>query len=390
MIDEKFELIREMAWRALGAIRPVNSNTKADKHFLFNSKQTDAGRQLPPYYLVYFLLVDLLGFKNLGRFEKVDWSVPIDFNGQAYLIEHRKFGLCLLAHDPYIEQVAAEEIVIRIKKAVKVAVPYFDWLASQAIERSEVNVVNNSIYLHGRYEFLRALYSSKLNHIARRNKKVTKNNDDMDFHSWISLASCTHGLQQEANWIAISVIEAFFSWTEHVLIHIAILIGNVTSAKSVADLAIADWAKKFQSVFKLGDKSEKALFDRILSLRQELRNFIAHGAFGKQGEAFSFHSTAGAVPVLLPHKRRSKKFIFGDYLQFDAEAALKTIDEFTCILWAGEREPARVYVHESGLPTILTFAADGTYISAMTSVDSMENLVEYLSNLSDQASNMDW
>lgn len=390
MSVENFELIQKMARRALGPIRPTDANTKADKHFLFNGKQTEAGKQLPPYYLVYFLLVDLLGFKNLGRFEKIDWSVPIDFNGQAYLIEHRKFGICLLAHDPQTEQRAAEQIVIRIKKAVKLALPYFDWLAAQAIERSEVNVINNSIYLYGRYDFLRNLYNSKLDHSEKQNKKNIRNNDEMDYNSWITLASSMHRRKLEANWVAISVIEAFYSWTEHVLIHIAILTGNLTSAKDVADLAIADWTTKFKRVFKLNESSEKILYDRVLALRQDLRNFIAHGAFGKQGEAFSFHSTAGAVPVLLPHKRRSKKFTFGDHLQFDAEDAMKTIDDFCRILWICEREAARVYIQESGLPTILTFVTDGTYISAMTSTESMTDLVEYLSNLAEQASNMDW
>lgn len=390
MVTEDFESIRMMAKRTLGPIRPTDESTKADKHFLFNGKQTDAGKQLPPYYLVYFLLVDLLGFKNLGRFEKIDWSIPIDFNGQAYLIEHRKFGICLLAHDPDAEKGATEEIVIRLKKAVKVAVPYFDWLASQAIERSEVNVINNSIYLYGRYEFLRKLYNSRLNQNERQQKKISANHDDMDYITWTSLASSTFRRRQEANWLAISVIEAFFSWTEHVFIHIAILVGNTPSAKDVADLAIADWPQKFKSVFKLNNNSEKSLYDRMLALRQDLRNFIAHGAFGKQGEAFSFHSNAGAVPVLLPHKRRSKKFTFGDHLQFDAEEAFNTIDAFFRILWIDEREPARIYIQESGLPTILTFVNDGTYTSAMTSTESMTNLVKHLCNLADQASNMDW
>jgi hypothetical protein len=38
----------------------------------------------------------LLGFHDLGRFEKLAWSVPIDFEGIAYLIEYRKFGVGVL------------------------------------------------------------------------------------------------------------------------------------------------------------------------------------------------------------------------------------------------------------------------------------------------------
>jgi hypothetical protein len=49
----------------------VDHKTIAAKNFLFTAERTDAGRELPPYYLCYFLLVDLLGFKNLGKFEKI-------------------------------------------------------------------------------------------------------------------------------------------------------------------------------------------------------------------------------------------------------------------------------------------------------------------------------
>ncbi|WP_460105978.1 hypothetical protein [Pseudomonas sp. S3_H06] len=174
------------------------------------------------------------------------------------------------------------------------------------------------------------------------------------------------------------------------MIHVAILGGVVSSAREVADLAADDWPKKFKAAFNLKDPTEKILFDRALSLRQDLRNFIAHGAFGKQGEAFSFHSTAGAVPVLLPHKRGSKKFSLSEQLDFDTHAAFDVVEDFTSLLWAGDRAPARLYVQESRLPTILTFAADGTYTTAMVSLESMKEFIDQLTYQVDQAANMDW
>ncbi|ESR01319.1 hypothetical protein F753_01330 [Stutzerimonas chloritidismutans AW-1] len=39
---------------------------------------------------------------------------------------------------------------------------------------------------------------------------------------------------------------------------------------------------------------------------------------------------------------------------------------------------------------ILTLAADGTYEKAMQSVEEMEQLVDYLEHIADQAANMDW
>ncbi|MBA1220658.1 hypothetical protein G7017_07055 [Pseudomonas fulva] len=391
MRPENIELIRHSALRALGVVKAADGNTRADKHFLFNRKQVITKRNLPSYYLVYFLLVDLLGFKNLGRFEKIAWSIPIDYHGQAFLLEHGKFGFGLYAHDPESEGAAAEEIATRVRKAVKAATPFFDYIARQAVERSEVNVVNNSMPLLSRFEFMREIYQSKCAELVAQSElhdlKIKQRN--LPLGVW-SFGGTFSNIRQETSWLAISAIEAFFSWTEHVLIHIAILSGRVTSACEIADLAAADWSRKFKAVFDMTNEKEKALFDSALSMRQELRNYIAHGAFGKGGEAFSFHSSAGAVPVLLPEKAGSKRFSIGSNLEFNYELAFGVVDNFVMLIWSGKRAPAQLYIQGSNLPAILTFCADGTYSRAMTSLEEMENLVEYLSNMAEQAVNMDW
>jgi hypothetical protein len=194
----------------------------------------------------------------------------------------------------------------------------------------------------------------------------------------------------EAEWIALSAVEAFFSWTEHVLIHMAILMGRIVTAKDIADLAETDWSAKFKRTFDLTDPKSKDLFDRLLAIRKELRNYVAHGAFGKQGEAFTFHSGAGAVPVLLPHRAGTRRFKFGHGLTFKAAAALEVLEEFRSHVWEGERAPAEVYIQQSGLPMILTMAIDGSYTEAMRSTESMKKFVDYLTQSFDQAANMDW
>lgn len=94
-------------------------------------------------------------------------------------------------------------------------------------------------------------------------------------------------------------------------------------------------------------------------MRDELRNYVAHGAFRKQGDAFSFHSGAGAVPVLFPHKLKGRTFTLGSGLAFNLPAALSLTYEFIKVLWSGCRAPARIYIEGSRLPIILTHATDG-------------------------------
>lgn len=67
---EDIEILHVKVAEALVTIcSAVDNGTKAEKNFLFTAQRTDAGRKLIPYYLCYFLFVDLLGFKNLGQLE---------------------------------------------------------------------------------------------------------------------------------------------------------------------------------------------------------------------------------------------------------------------------------------------------------------------------------
>ncbi len=75
------DAVRDAALSAIGELEPSGApKSQAEARGLFLSSRTRSGHDLPPYYLVYFLLVDLLGFPNLGQGEKVAWSVPDRFH----------------------------------------------------------------------------------------------------------------------------------------------------------------------------------------------------------------------------------------------------------------------------------------------------------------------
>jgi len=173
-IPQDLELLREKVRSVLGHIREADESTKTRKDFLFTAQRTDAGRSLPPYYLVYFLLHDLLGFKDLGKFEKIAWSIPIDYKGKAFLIEHRKFGIGVFASNLEKDEPDAKEIVKRIQKAVKIATPYFEWLANEAVYNSKLNVKNKCIELLARYQYLADLYFKKSEQAKTRKNEVHK------------------------------------------------------------------------------------------------------------------------------------------------------------------------------------------------------------------------
>ncbi len=352
---------------------------------------------MPPYYLVYFLLVDLLQFPHMGEWEKTAWTVPVRLDGRLYGIEHRKMGLGIFAPSQEVgarrsgkptdeNEADARRIRKLISNAVDVASPYFEWRAEQAASGNAVNVVNRSEELLGRFMYFRDRHAQLL--AAAEKGKAEKADHLARIRDGTLTLPMIYRMAHEADWNAQAAVEAFFSWTEHAFIHIAILLGRLATGHEVGSLAEADWKAKYKAVFDLSDAKSKRFYDELLDLRAQIRNFMAHGAFGKRGEAFHFHSGAGAVPVLLTHRLRSRYTLTGKG-PFNERTALVTIENFFEHLWSGPRAPARLYL-ESDMPSIVSFVGDGTYANAMTSDERMEALVNRLVAEHDRAANMDW
>ena len=82
-------------------------------------------------------------------------AIPIDLDGEAYLIEHRKFGVGVFAREADDSERQAQRIVALIKKGVKAAKPFFKWMATNAVEESKINISNVGIRLFERYIYFR-------------------------------------------------------------------------------------------------------------------------------------------------------------------------------------------------------------------------------------------
>lgn len=383
--SQNFDRLRELVRRIIDPIRAIDENTSAKQDFLFSAQRAVGAEELPAPYLIYFLLVDLLGFKDLGRFEKLAWSIPIDFEGKAFLIEHRKFGAGVFAQNEQDFE-SARRIALLVRKGVRCARPYFKWKAEQAVHDSKFNVVNNAGALFGRYRYLKGQYQ-KANAEAERRKDevITKS-----FKGGTSYTRPYYRLIEEARWLAIAAVEAFFSWTEHIFVLMAILKGSITTGAEFAAASGAEWSIKFKHAIEISDPEMKTHFDRLLELRRQVRNFVSHGAFGKNGETLYFHSSAGAVPVLLDVTEQRPKFFLREGLQFDPSHALEVMETFISALSNGSGKAAWVYIQDFGLPLIITMAQDGTYERVMTAPEAMAEFALELARRMDDAANMDW
>ena len=376
--------LRTRASRALGPVRP---SFPPKYPWGGVAQQTDCA--LPEYYFAYLLLVDFLGYPKLGRDEKVAWKIPVEINGRVLYLEHRKMGFGVFSYESRNCEDLATQLIRRLNKAVAIASPYFDWRAKCAVANSEINVLNRSNKLTARFNFLDGLLDEKLAEIEQRSQEV----EVKKLPYGIEIRSIPgHGLKQEASWLAISVIESFFSWTEHVFVLLAIIQGKCVTGDSVQELAKKEWADKFKVAIDINDSGSKKHYDNLVQLRRHVRNFIAHGAIGKQFAAFRFHSAAGAIPAKFPSRTESNYFESALILSESAGAHQREKDlihGFMEHVKTGVLAPAWVYI-DSGLPLILTEAKKGKYQDAMKSVEAMEEYTDWMAGLADYYANMEW
>lgn len=380
------------------AIKPME---KAGLDEYFWGIRSEAGYSLPPYYLVYFILVDLLDFNFNGPEEKVAFSIPVKIGNTTLIVEYRKMGLGIFIKNKNDED-KAKVILKCIQSGVKAGTEYFNYIADEAAKSSNLNVSNNSNELYERFCHFSNFYDNinkQIIEIEAKSKAHVQNTPSLTLDNKNLLFIQTNNifenynkiahLRKEAMWYAISAIESFFNWTEHVFILIAILNGKIKTGVDISNKIGEEWKTKFKIAIDINIPEMKVFYDRLIILRQKIRNFVSHGSFGKDGQTLQFHSSVGAVPLLMPHRQNNEHFKFGNGVDFLAPEAMDLLNDFLKNMWNGDLSPAKIYI-ESGNPLILSYAINGKYANAMSSEEKMKNFVEHLTRMFDDASNMDW
>lgn len=377
--------LNETRENVLRAILPIEK----PKASLCSSGNLVVFRGIPchDYYLVFLLLIDLLGFKYLGPFEKVAYIIPVDFEGQHCSIVYAKFGMRIECS----EGGSPEAVYAAVKRGIKAARPYYLWRAKEASITSHLNLESKCPQLWEKYIFLKEQSKALLEKFEaeKENRVVEKGHNEDDSMTWTSISFPAYDFRKQSVWLHEAAVDAFFGWCEQALVHIAVLMGKLTTGKEIADLLRREFGEKCKLVFDLSVPDDKLAYDEILDLRTELRNYVAHGSFGKDGSTFQFHSRVGSVPLKILDTENRSEFRFGTYNLRDWENDYARIERFLSRLWSMGRGPARQYL-ETGFPCVLTFATDGTYQRAMKNDEEMGKFIMVWAQQLDDAANMDF
>ncbi len=400
-MDYNEGVLRENLSRILVDVEPIHDLNEMK----ISSTKVYRGT-LPKYYLVYFLFVDFLNFTKFGPFEKIAYIIPFKYKGNFFRIEYRKFGMVLVGE----EAANFEPVKNVIIGAVRASEKYYSKMAEDSLSGCNLNVVNSSAKLWQKFEFFKRSYF-ELNKDSE-NKKIEldqrqKNPKDIKSPAdWINdnaLATTElrkrlnenlepKRLLEQANWMAHAAVDAFFSWTEHFFTHLLVLKGVIKTGEDFKVSLQENWTTKAKKIFSMSDPDDQKIYSEFQKYRDQQRNFYAHGALGKQGEALRFHSSCGAVPIkLLPSQSIPRFTVWGrDENKPVSVQTLERTDAFVEQLFSGWRSIAEIYLREYGLDSILQYSSDGTYEKVMNSPELMKEFCEALSYEIDRYENMDF
>ena len=381
--------------RANDAIWPLKQPSDlSSAYWISCSVRTRAGDSLSESYYAFPLLVDLLGFRSVGRSEKCLWSIPVELNKTIVFIEDRKFGLGIFAPNvPHIEELAGE-IVRLIDRGVRVAreYGYFENWVRERSKGENVMLVNDGIYLHDRYLFFLRLFQRLWDKIEQADHQ-NDSGDSADPIRLIKQYFSRANLREKAAWAGQSAIDCFFSWTEHIFVHLAVLLGKA-EANSVAKcnklIRSRSWSDKYESVFDIERDDESREYLKALKEIRELRNFASHGHFGRHSETLWVPTRIGCVPFNVQPGKSKNPWRQNPDIGLTEHKSIETIEKFIDFLWSGARQPARILLQETSFPTYLKFIHSGDYSAAMESEVEMKRLVEVLGEKFDIDENMDF
>ena len=379
---------------ASAAVRPLKQPRDWPDADWMSCTRTKAGEDLPESHLVFAFLVDLLGFKSLRRFEKVLWSIPVELNDTIFFIEHRKFGLGVFGRNVPLAEETAREIVQIINQGIRSLEKsgYFECWTRMRSRNDNVILINDCGLLYERFDFFRQLFQRKWNDIEAFNVHDILGTTE-DFVKSIERYSHCANLREEAAWLGQAAIDCFFSWTEHVFVHLAILLGNqkVNSEDKCNKLITnGKWVEKYRAVFDFERDSQAREFCDSLTNIRELRNFATHGHFGKGRETLWTPTSIGCVPYNVYLAKAKNPWRHNPSVGVTEHNSLQTIEKFIDYLWSDARQPARIILQESCHPTFLKFMRSGEYAKAMESEEGMKSLVRCIHNKLDIDENMDF
>ncbi|WP_399632639.1 hypothetical protein [Sporosarcina sp. SG10008] len=331
-------------------------------------------------YMIYIVFVQFLEFEHTyEQMEKVLYEIPFQYQGYYCMFSMEKFGLKFIINTN--EEAILKNIFKKIKSASKLAERLLKPIITESIDNGDITIENQSGILRRRYLYFREtadqIYSEYKDEKFKDSKTIV-----------IGINRKTK-LEQEIIFNTQAMLDAYFSYQEHLLILLLPFTNIDFKVKRITLLMNSNWTKKFNEIF-LSAKNPELMkhFDDLRNLK-ELRNKYAHGGFEKgEGSILSHVKGVGAIPVELP-SNSEEVFTFTLIKDVKLKEACEIIDAFESYLSTSDWSRA-LKILEWGIDMRFD---KGYILELKMAIDSDENLeifAEKESYIYSREANMDW
>jgi hypothetical protein len=327
--------------------------------------------------IIRYLLVDLLGYHDHGRFEKVAWEVTFEYSGGLYWIKYGKFGLTLGANVPdnlSDDEKLASLVIVRdlLRKAARVVERRsFQPFIEEQVRAGRLTISNRYHSLKGMYQYFRERVDDAYQGRGRMNTGTRL---------------MEH--QTEAFFNIVAMVSSYFSWLEHRFVLALAFSGYQSGRDDVVEFIRLGWREKYKRVFPLeaGRTIAEDFYERLQRASEEYRNTYVHGGFDKGNGGLLVHCAGGALVADLFYADTKPSYGLVPIEELDFRQVCELFDEFDEWL---EPTPGEKWA-SAGLDVAFSPDIIASYEAAMTDPQTFDTYIEEHSNLADMYANMDW
>ena len=276
-----------------------------------------------------------------------------------------------------------EKLTEAIRCADKLLEPY----SKEQIENGHVTIANKYHILNDMYLYFRNSAKKAFQRPTPESKIISydKNRNPTGWRCDITKN------KREGFFNTTAMVDSFFSRLEHLLILLLPFRDYNHKKDSLIGLIDADWGRKYKRIFDVNDdKKAKHYYDRLISIKEKFRNTLSHGFFEKNGASLFFHMEGlGAIPCHLSSFTKSIHYSFYPIEYESFKEICQEFDRFDRYLRDDIAAFGFKYI-ESGLNIAFDNRSIIDYKNAMNSEATFNDYIDKMSDLTNNAANMDW
>lgn len=373
------ELYAGASNRVFGGRTEYFSKTRGDR----------AVETLPPPDMVFLALVTILGFKYLGKGEKVLWTIPIFYKTIPFQLHHRKFGFTVEAENPRDSstQELAREMLAALTKGIGFAEKVLEPMISLQIKEGNISIPNHFHQLDRRYRFFRKKA------LRAYRQPSSKPKEFRDAQGNITGRSFDFGkAEREGFNFAVAMLGAYFSRLEHALVLLLAFGDYDPRSDDLARFIGMIWSDKFKRLLRVhSDPNKKRIYDDLRHIKERYLNTFSHGGFEKAGASLFFHVPyLGPVPVQMSQFGKSVHYSLFPLDLHSFSETLEILDRTDSLLAKDKATKYGMKFIDAGLAVSFSKASRASYAKAMESESAFRSFIDYSSHVADIYANMDF